>query len=74
MITELIETGTIQNTIPEGHSKYGQEIPVVKTFFGVKVGEERTKTDEQRKAEETMLRSARSPDVNDFGEKEASMQ
>ena len=74
MINELVETGTIQNTIPEGHSKYGQEIPVVKTFFGVKVGEERNKTDEQRKAEETMVRSARSPGVNDFNEKEASMQ
>jgi hypothetical protein len=74
MITELVETGTIQDTIPEGHSKFGQEIPVVKTFFGVKVGEERTKTDEQRKAEETMVRSARSPGVNDFSEKEASME
>ena len=74
MITELVETGTIQDTIPEGHSKFGQEIPVVKTFFGVKVGEERTKTDEQKKAEETMIRSARSPGVNDFNEKEASMQ
>jgi hypothetical protein len=74
MITELVETGTIQDTIPEGHSKHGQEIPVVKTFFGVKVGEERNKTDEQRKAEETMVRSARSPQVNDFGEQEASME
>jgi len=74
MITELVETGTIQETIPEGHSKHGQEIPVVKTFFGVKVGEERNKTDEQRKAEEAMIKSARSPGVNDFGEKEASME
>ena len=39
-----------------------------------KVGEDRNKTDEQRKAEETMIMSARIPDVNDFGEKEASMQ
>ena len=74
MIVEFIETGTIQQTIPEGHSKYGEEIPVVKTFFGVKVGEERTKTDEQREAEETMVRSARPPSVNDFQERDASLQ
>ena len=53
MIVELLETGTI--TPPPGHSKHGQEIPVVDSFLGVKVGEarkqaieEKNKTDEEK--------------------------
>ena len=81
MIVELIETGTIQETIPEGHSKHGQEIPKIESFLGLKVGEararaieEKNKPEELKEAQRVMTRSARSPDVNDFGEKEASMQ
>ena len=81
MVIELVETGTIQDTIPVGHSKHGQEIPKVDSFFGVKVGEarakaieEKNKPEELKEAQEVMTRSARSPGVNDFGEKEASMQ
>jgi len=72
MIQELVETGTIKDTIPVGHSKYGEEIPIIKSFFGVPVGEERNKTDEQRQAERVMTRSARPPSIYD--EQEASMK
>ena len=48
MIQELIETGTIQETIPEGHSKHGQEIPKVESFLGLKVGEARQKAIEEK--------------------------
>tara|TARA_R100000353_G_scaffold174028_2_gene141215 strand:+ start:145 stop:648 length:504 start_codon:yes stop_codon:yes gene_type:complete len=72
MIQELVETGTIKDTIPVGHSKYGEEIPTIKSFFGVPVGEERNKTDEQRQIERVMTRSARPPSIYD--EQEASMK
>jgi len=65
MINELVETGTIKDTIPEGHSKYGEDIPVVKTFFGVKVGEERTKTDEEKAMEKAFIESSRPPQIGD---------
>jgi hypothetical protein len=81
MIQELVETGTIKDTIPVGHSKHGQDIPKVDSFFGVKVGEarkqaieEKNMPEELKEAGRVMTRSARSPGVNDFGEKEASMQ
>lgn len=72
MIVEFIETGTIQQTIPEGHSKHGQEIPKVESFLGLKVGEarqraieEKNKTDEERAIEKAFIESSRPPQVGD---------
>ena len=72
MIVEFIETGTIQETIPEGHSKHGQEIPKVESFLGLKVGEarqraikEKNKTDEERAIEKAFIESSRPPQIGD---------
>tara|TARA_X000001382_G_C3143059_1_gene170262 strand:- start:184 stop:678 length:495 start_codon:yes stop_codon:yes gene_type:complete len=63
MIQELVETGTI--TPPEGHSQHGVEIPKTTSFFGVKVGEERNKSDEEKALEKAFIESSRPPQVGD---------
>ena len=77
MITELLETGTI--TPPPGHSKYGQEIPKVNSFLGIKVGDERkraieekNKTDEEKAIEKAFQDAVRPPQPGDE-EKDGSM-
>ena len=72
MIVEFIETGTIQESIPVGHSKHGQEIPKVNSFLGLKVGEarkealeEKNKSDEQKALEEAFIESSKPPQVGD---------
>ena len=77
MIQELVETGTIQNTIPVGHSKHGQEIPKVDSVLGIKVGDERkraieekNKSDEQKAIEEQFRKSVQPPQPD---EKDGSM-
>ena len=72
MIVEFIETGTIQESIPVGHSKHGQEIPKVNSFLGLKVGEarkealeEKNKSDEQKALEEAFIESSRPRQVGD---------
>tara|TARA_R100000479_G_scaffold156627_2_gene93105 strand:+ start:3565 stop:4140 length:576 start_codon:yes stop_codon:yes gene_type:complete len=71
MIQELLETGTIKDTIPEGHSKYGQDIPKVDSVLGIKVGEarkqaieEKNKTDEEKAIEEQFRKSVQPPNPN----------
>ena len=77
MIVELLETGTI--TPPPGHSKHGQEIPVVDSFLGVKVGEarkqaieEKNKTDEEKAIEKAFQDAVRPPQPGDE-EKDGSL-
>lgn len=48
MVAELVETGTIKDTIPEGHSKYGQDVPKVNSVLGIKVGDAKKAADAEK--------------------------
>ena len=79
MVAELVETGTIKDTIPEGHSKYGQDIPKVNSVLGIKVGDakkqadaEKNKTDEE-KAIEKAFQDAVKPPQPGSDEQDSSM-
>ena len=61
MVNELIETGTINETLPEDSKYIGVEIPTTTSFLGMKVGEERKKqqaydalTPEEKQLQENM--------------------
>ena len=70
MVNELIETGTIQETLPED-SKYNYvDIPTTTSFLGMKVGEERKRqqaydalTPEQKALQDEFKKSVQTPDV-----------
>ena len=79
MVVELVETGTIKDTIPEGHSKYGQDIPKVNSVLGIKVGDakkqadaEKNKTDEEKAIEKAFQDAVKPPTPGDE-EKDGSM-
>jgi len=78
MVNELIETGTINETLPEDSKYIGVEIPTTTSFLGMKVGEERKKqqaydalTPEQKQLQENMKRAV-DPTNPKFLEKDAS--
>ena len=79
MVAELVETGTIQETIPVGHSKHGQDIPKTSSVLGIKVGEarkqaieEKNKTDEEKAIEKAFQDAVKPPTPGD-DEKDGSM-
>lgn len=78
MVNELIETGTIQETLP-ADSKYNYvDIPTTTSFLGMKVGKERQMqkayealTPEEKEARDVIKQSVQTPDAR-AEEREAS--
>lgn len=78
MVAELIDSGTIENTIPETSKYYGTSIPKTESFFGKKVGDAKKAqeaydklTPEQKALQQDFKKSVTtpSPDDDEIGSK-----
>jgi hypothetical protein len=72
MVAELVDTGTIQNTIPETSKYYGTTIPKTESFFGKKVGDAKKAqeaydklTPEQKALQDDFKKATSSPSPQD---------